>query len=702
MPTFDYPEAERLDLIDEIHGTPVADPYRWLEDPEDPRTSEWIGQQDALYATWLGQQFGFDGQLRRRLTELADAGGISAPAWRGDRYFQTLRGPGADYPVLYTTGPDGVTRALIDPAALDPSGTTTLDGWFPSADGALLAYFLSVGGTERPRLRVMEVASGKDVDGPIDHVGSRALAWLPDGTGFYYQRRPSPEQTAEGILPAHRLVYLHRVGTPSSDDVLISGPERGLPASRWYAPVISADGRWLYVVADRGSNNDVYLADLTACDPATPEFTVLQADADAATAPFSSRGDRIYALTRRHAPNGRLCVIDPQNPDYGHWHTLLPEDPEAVLKGFAILDGEGVERPQLLALRSRHALSELALYDLETGEPLAGTEVALPGLGTVQELTESPDGGPYAYFTYTDFRTPASVYRLDGRTGVMAQWAAVPGAASASENAVRVSDVSYHSPDGTEVRMFILSPTGRPDRPRPTILHGYGSHGNSRTPSFNPLQLAWVEAGGVYAIAKIRGGGEQGESWHRAGMRENKQSTFADFHAAGDHLVDQGWTTRDQLGIYGFSAGGQMVGVVLTQRPDAYRAALCSAGQADMIRAEMSGMAALWVSERGTARDPEQFGWLIAQSPYHMLRNGTAYPAILFTVFDGDARVAAWHARKFAAAVQHATSAARAERPILLRREANVGHTSRSASSLIALWTEQLGFFATQLGLTGD
>lgn len=293
---FDYPNAERLDLIDEIHGT----------------------------------------RRRRRITELADAGSVSVPIWRGDRYFLTRRGPGQDHPVIYIFNTDGRTeRALIDPAAIDPSGVTTLDGWFPSADGTLLAYFLSVGGTERPRLRIMEVASGLEVEGPIDEVGSRALAWLPDGTGFYYQRRPTPEQTAEGILPVHRLVYLHTFRTPYAHDVLISGPELGLPASRWYAPVIPADGRWLYLVADQGSSNDVYLADLTTCDPAAPDFTVLQADADAVTAPFASRGGRIYALTRRHAPNGRLCVIDPQHPEYEDWHTLVPEDPGAVLKGFS-------------------------------------------------------------------------------------------------------------------------------------------------------------------------------------------------------------------------------------------------------------------------------------------------------------------------------------------------------------------------------
>ena len=709
----DYPEADRLDLIDEIHATPVADPYRWLEDPEDPRTIEWGERQDARYAAWAqrrrsGDVGRFAERVRERLAELGDAGTVSVAVRRGANAFLTRRGPGMEHPVLYISEPDGAERALIDPIALDPSGITTLDGWFPAADGSLLAYFVSVGGGERPRLRVMDVASGEDVDGPIDGSAAYSLAWLPDGTGFYYQRRPTAEQIEAGVLGAHLLVYLHRLGTPSSSDVLITRPETGLPASGWFAPFVSPDGRWLRMDAEWGmSSNDVYLADLAGGDLAAPAFRNLRSGSEAKTAVCFGGDGRVYALTTADAPNGRLCVIDPERPEYEHWHTLLPEDPGAVLKDFAILGADGTRRPRLLAHRSRHALSELTLHDLETGVPLAdGPPVQLPGLGTVRDLRGGADGESAAYFTYTDFTTPPSVYRFDAHTGAVELWASAPGAAAASaggaEARVQVNQVTYSSYDGTEVRMFILSPTGRADRPRPTILYGYGAHGLSRVPLFTPQQVAWVEAGGVYAIANIRGGAEEGAAWHLAGMRGNRQNTFADFHAAGDHLVDQGWTTRDRLGIHGVSAGGQMVSVVLAQRPDAYRVVLCSAGQSDMIRAELAGSAALWIGERGTVRDPEQFGWLIAQSPYHMVREGTEYPAILLAAFEGDARVAPWHARKFTAALQHATSAAPAERPILLRRESGVGHVARSASRLVDLWTEQLCFAAAHLGLADE
>lgn len=702
----EYPEAERLDLIEELHGTPIADPYRWLEDRDDPRTAEWCARQDALYAEWRGSGPAPAASLRRRLAELADAGAVSVPVWRGGRCFVIRRGPGDEHPVLRVLDPDGggAERVLVDPAALDPTGACTLDGWFPSPDGRLLAYLLSTGGNERPSLRVMDVESGEDTaDEPIERAAGEAVAWLADAAGFYYQCRPTSEQVADGIDAHHLLVYLHRLGSARSADVLISGPASGVPKTSWYVPYLSPDGRWLRLDAEASADKaDVYLADLTACPPDAPEFSPFQVGADGITKPKFAANGLIYALTRRQAPNGRLCVIDPARPDYAHWCTLVPEDPDSVLQDFAIPDDPAGERPRLLLLRARHAISELTLHDLTTGEPSPEAEVELPGIGSVKELAVHP-GSPYVYFSYTDFRTPPSVYRLDGRSGAVEQWAATPGISNlAGGAAVQVDQVTYSSHDGTVVRMFILSPSGRPDRPRPTILYGYGAHGNSRTPAFNALQLAWVEAGGVYAVANIRGGGEEGEAWHHAGRLEKRQNSFADFHAAGDHLVEQGWTTRDQLGLHGGSAGGTLVAAALTQRPDAYAAVLCSAPMLDMIRAELTGAGSLWTLERGSAFNPEQFPWLLKQSPYHLIQEGAAYPALLLTVFTGDARVDPLHAYKFAAALQHATSAPRAGRPILLRREDNVGHSTRSVSRSVALWAEQLEFLADRLGLDGE
>ena len=702
MPTHDrapagYPEAERLELVEEIHGHRIADPYRWLEDFDDPRTREWCARQDELFARWQARWLGdrTSERLRPRLAALARAGSVSAPVWRGERQFFTRRGPGQEHEVLLIADADGTERALIDPVALDRSGSTTLDAWFPSPDGRRLAYLISAGGTEQSLLRVMDVTTGETVDGPIDRAAH--VAWLPGGSAFYYQRRLAPGQVPDGEGVYHRRVYLHRVGTDPDRDVLVFG-ER-LARTAYPVPVVSRDGRWLRLSLDWGPwRADTYLADLSACGVEAPRFTAFQEGADATSVPSFGRDGHIYVLTDAGAENRRLCVADLDHRDYEHWRTLLPEDPDAILHDFAILDGAPLERPLLLALRSRHALSELSLHDLATGELIA--PVRTPGPGTIKELRAHPDGGPSAWFSYTDDRTPPGVYRFDAGTGEVTAWAPSPGGVDVG--AVEMKQVTYSSRDGTVVRMFILSPTGEPDRPRPAILYGYGSNGSSRTPAFNALRLAWVEAGGVYAIANVRGGGEEGKAWHRAGLRENKQNTFDDFHAAGDYLVDQGWTTRAQLGLHGGSAGGHLVGVALTQRPDAYAAVLCSAPMLDMVRYELFGLGALWAVERGSARDPEEFAWLLESSPYHHVRLGAAYPATLFTVFEGDARVNTMHARKLAAALQHATSAPPEDRPILLRREDNVGHTARAISRWVPLWLDQLAFFARQLGLRMD
>jgi prolyl oligopeptidase len=692
-----YPQAERLELREERHGRGVADPYRWLEDTGDPRTQEWSAGQDELFAAcqarWLGGAAAAG--LERRLAELAGAGTVTVGAWRGERRFFTRRGPGQEHEVLLAAGPDAAERVLVDPAAIDPSGLTTLDAWFPSPDGRRLAYLISAGGTERPALRVIDVATGELLDGPVDRVSAAPLAWLPGGEAFYYQRRPEPTSVPAGGGRGWGQVYLHRVGTDPGTDDLVFGDDQA--AGGYPFAVVSPDGRWLWLAVDWGPVRvDGYVADLHRDGPGAPRFTAVQRDVDAKTLPTFGPDGRVYVLTDRDAPNRRVCVIDPERPGYEHWRTAVPEDPEAVLTGFAVLDGAPPGPRLVLAARSRHAVSELTLHDEATGATVA--RVAVPGLGSVKDLTAHPDGGPCAWFSYTDYVTPPTVYRFDARTREATVLARPPGGVAAGR--VEIRQVTYASADETAVRMFILSPAGAPDpepeRPRPAILYGYGSFGSSRTPDFSPLRLAWVEAGGVYAIASVRGGGEEGEAWHRAGMRARKQAAVDDLHAAGDYLVDRGWTTRDRLGLHGGSAGGLLVGAALAQRPHAYAAVLCSAPILDMVRYERFQHAA-GALEFGSAADPEEFGWLLAISPYHNVRPGPAYPATLFTVFEGDARVPTLHARKMAAALQHATSAAPADRPILLRREFGVGHIPRGVSRQIPLWLDQLAFFTAQL-----
>jgi prolyl oligopeptidase len=699
FPPLAYPPAERLDLVEDLHGHRVADPYRRLEDPAAPETIAWSAAQDELYAAF--QQVAWSGHearreaFRARLSALADAGFVAAPAWRGQRRFFTRRAPGQEHGVLLTVGEDGVERVLIDPGAIDPTGGTTLDGWYPSRDGRLLAYLLSEGGTEEALLRVIEVESGKLVDGPIDRSRYTSIAWLPDAEAFYYVRRLAPDLVPEGETQFHRRVYLHRLGADPAEDVLVFG--EGLEKTNYYGVSVSRDGRWIAVESSRGTSpsNDLHIADLEASGLETPRWTAVQEGVDARVSLHFGLDGKFYLLTDREASNVRLCVAEPDAVGYEQWREVLPEDPKAVLEDYALLDGE--HSPRVLALYAWDGVSELRLFDPATDEP--PQRVATPGAGTVTGLHEHPDGGPRAWFGYTDYLTPPKVLVYDAQERKVDTWAESPGAVELGE--VHVTRAFYPSKDGTSIPMSIIAPAAQPDRPRPAILYGYGGFNVNLSPAFSALQLAWVEAGGVFAVANLRGGSERGEEWHRAGMFGNKQNVFDDFHAAGDWLVREGWTTREQLGISGGSNGGLLVGAALTQRPDAYAAVVCSAPLLDMLRYELFGLGESWNVEYGSARVPEEFAWLLGYSPYHNVHEGTAYPATLFTIFEGDTRVDTLHARKLAAALQHATSAGIEQRPVLVRREHNVGHSARAVSRSVTLWVDQLAFFSRQLGLEG-
>jgi prolyl oligopeptidase len=687
-----YPEARRTDDADELHGTTVPDPYRWLEDDGSPDTVAWSVAQDALLAEHTAALSGRD-RLRTRVGELLGAGTIGTPSWRGDRQFFLRRTAEQEHAVLLTVDPDGTERVLVDPAALDPTGATTLDAWQPSKEGHRLAYQLSVGGTEESVLYVLDVVTGERVDGPIDRARYSPVAWLPGGEAFYYVRRLAP-----GLVPAdeaqyHRRVWLHRLGTSADDDVLVFG--KGQDKTNYYGVSVSMDGRWLVIGASAGTapRNDLWLADLSGGPLESPDLRVVQEGVDASTSLHVGRDGRVYVFTDRDAPRGRIAVTTPDDPSYETWSDLVPEDDEAVLEGYAILDGEQLASGVLLCSWTRHAMGEITAHDLVSGSR-TGT-VPLPGLGSVTGLSERPEGGHDAWFGYTDHVTPSSVFHYDARSGETALWATAPGTVEVPE--VHARQVEYASADGTTVRMVVVSPTKEPDGPRPAILYGYGGFGVPLTPAYSAGLLAWVEAGGVYAIANLRGGSEEGEQWHRAGMRQHKQNVFDDFHAAAERLVADGWTSSDRLAISGGSNGGLLVGAAMTQRPELYAAVVCSAPLLDMVRYERFGLGATWSDEYGSAAVPEELSWLLAYSPYHHVRDGVDYPATLFTVFDGDTRVDPLHARKMCAALQHATTG---HRPILLRREGDVGHGARALSRTVALTVDTLAFAAQWTGLT--
>ena len=687
----DYPAAPRTDDRDVLHGTVVPDPYRWLEDATSPETEAWSAAQDALLEEHIGGLPGRD-RLRGRVAELLRAGTVGAPSWRGERQFFLRRTADQEHAVLLTVDDDGTERVLVDPVAVDPSGATTLDGWQPSKEGHLLAYQLSHGGTEESVLRVLDVRTGEDVDGPIDRARYTPVAWLPGGESFYYVRRLAPELVDPTQTQYHRRVWLHRLGTDPDEDALVFG--EGLDMTNYYGVTVSMDGRWLVIGASAGTapRNDLWLADLAAGNPRTPYLRVVQQDVDASTALHVGRDGRAYVFTDRDAPRGRICVTTPEDPAHETWQDLVPEDDEAVLEGYVILDGPELAHDVLLCTWTRHAMSELTVHSLADGTVTGA--VPLPGLGSVTALSERPEGGHEAWFGYTDHVTPSSVFHYDARKGETSLWASAPGTVDVPE--VHTRQLEYTSTDGTPVRMVVVSPAKEPDAPRPTVLYGYGGFGIAMTPGYSAGLLAWVEAGGVYVVAGLRGGSEEGEEWHRNGMREHKQNVFEDLHCAAERLIADGWTTASQLAISGGSNGGLLVGAAMTQRPDLYAAVVCSAPLLDMVRYEQSGLGATWSDEYGSAANPDELAWLLSYSPYHHVREGVDYPATLFTVFDGDTRVDPMHARKMCAALQHAT---RGDRPVLLRREGDVGHGARAISRSVALTVDTLSFTARWTGL---
>lgn len=697
------PQAPRVDVVDDFHGTAVPDPYRWLEDAADPRTVTWLQEQDVLMAAeraqWTTREHFAD-----QITALLGAGTISPPYYRGERTFFTRREPGQQFAVLYIRESDGTERVLIDPIALDPSGTTTLDSWQPSKEGDLLAYQLSEGGDEESQLYVMTVSDGRIIDGPIDRCRYSPVAWLPGGEAFYYVRRLDPAVLPANEVQFHRRVYLHHLGAPTSEDVLVFGA--GMEKTNYYGVEVSVDGRWLQIAASQGTEprNDLWVADLTDQDAGHPALRLVAGDLDAQTSLTFGRDGRVYVSTDLDAPRGRLAIA--RGPDFtpDTWVDLIAEDPDAVLDGVAILDGPELTEELLLVVRSHSGVSQMSLHAASDGRLME--QIALPGVGTIAGPVERINGGPVAWFVYTDHTTVPTVYSFNGRTRSVEVFARPPG--SVDVPPVRSLHVRYTSADGTSVGMFIVAPanpdapdhpddTNAPDQPRPTILYGYGGFGIPLTPGYSAAILSWVQSGGVWAIANLRGGGEEGEQWHREGMLGKKQNVFDDFHAAAKYLIDTGWTTTAQLGINGGSNGGLLVGAAMTQRPDLYGTVVCVAPLLDMIRYTTSELGLTWTVEYGDPEVPEEFAWLHAYSPYHRVVEGTAYPATMVVVFANDTRTDPMHGRKMVAALQHAHAG---PTPILLRCESEVGHGARSIDRAVAESADTLAFFAQHTGLT--
>ncbi len=674
-----YPPAHRADLVEKIHGYSVPDPYRWLEDRDSDETKAWMAAQDALWAEHRARISHKDA-LRRRLGEL-NVGWISPPVAIGHRQFFRRREQGEEFGVLLVREGDGSERVVVDPAELSADLTVTLDSWHPSLEGDRIGYKLSEGGDEECSLYVMDVTTKELIEGPIDRVRSGSVSWLPGGQSYYYVRYLAADDVPAGDEGLHRRMWLHRVGTDPDSDVLVFG--EGRDKTTFYSADVSRDGRWLLVYASTStSRNDLYIADLAG----DGELRPVQEDVDAHAFGEVREDGLLYIITTVDAPRRRVVVTDPVTPTAEHWRELIPES-DGLISDAVFTDDA------IVLVHQRDVVSYVTAFDRATGRERH--QVPLPGLGTAT-LTSRIDVGHDVWISYSDYFTPYEVWQHDVAAQTTELWGRPPGAVAS--DGLTTEQIFFQSKDGARVPMFIVHKTGAErNAATPTILYGYGGFNISLTPGHWPIIQAWVERGGVFALANIRGGSEYGEEWHRAGMRENKQNVFDDFIAAAEWLVDNKWTDPGRLAISGGSNGGLLVGAMLTQRPDLCRAVICSAPVLDTIRLQLfqlGGKVNTW--EYGDADVPEEFEWLWSYSPYHHVLEGTRYPAVLFLQGEADTRVDPLHARKMCAALQWATSS---DAPILLRREERVGHSVRSMSRQLDEQADELGWVADQLGL---
>ena len=672
-----YPQAHRGEVVEAFFGTSVADPYRWLEAPDSAETRAWIDAQGRLTDAYL-DQLSTREAIQERMEALWTYERFSPPRRYGSRTFYTHNTGSQEHDVLFVQENGSPPRALLDPATLSEDGTVSLAGWTPSDDGSLLAYGLSDGGSDWRTWRVMDVATGEPLPDVLENIKFSGVTWRKDGAGFYYARYPAPDSPLEGALTDQKL-YHHRLGDAQSDDTLIY--ERPDEPEWGFGSRLSDDGDTLFVSTWRSTEdlNQLHTLDLTDPDAT---LTPLFEDWSAGWSVISAEGDTVWLWTNLDAPRGRIVQLSLAEPDT--LREVIPQSEQTLQRTRRVGD-------QLVTVSLQDAQAVMRTYSL-SGEPIG--EVALPGIGSVFGLSSRP-GQTEAFFQFASFTTPPTTWRYDATTGLAALHR--EPAVDFLPDDYTIEQVRYASADGTQIPMFIIRRADLPDGPAPTLLYGYGGFNISITPRFSVPTLTWLELGGVYAVANLRGGGEYGEAWHKAGTKTNKQNVFDDFIAAAEHLVDTGVTTPAQLAINGRSNGGLLVGATLLQRPDLFAAAIPSVGVLDMLRYHRFTIGRAWSEDYGTVDDAEQFAALYAYSPVHNVTAGAAYPATLITTADHDDRVVPAHSYKFAAALQHGQGG---PEPILIRIDTRAGHgAGRSASQQIAEFTDKWAFLVEELGM---
>lgn len=675
-----YPQTQRGAVVDDMFGTSVRDPYRWLEgDPRaDRNVAAWIAAQQRVTADYLAGLPGRDA-FRRSLVSTYDYERLSVPQKGGGRYFFTRKAGDRNQPVLVTRDGAGRERVLLDPASWSKDGTITFAEWKASPDGARVAYAEQDGGSDWRTIRVLDVATGKPASDVVKRARFTQIAWLPDGSGFYYSRYPDPEPgvpEAAGLVD--HAIYLHRVGTPQSDDTrFFATPSR---PRRINSTGLTADGRYaiIYSTADL-VRADVSVVDLTR--PAQSPRALIQ-DAPDRWSVVGNVGTKLLLMTDKGAGRSKIVSVDLAAPR-PTFIDLVPEQD-------AILTGGYIAGNRILATYLADAKSEVRRFRLDGS---ADGVVKLPGIGNVSAVSGEP-GDREAFLVYASFDQPNTVYRYDVATGRMGAW--VKPKIGADLASIVVEQHFYRSKDGTRVPMFIAR---RKDvsGPVPTLLTGYGAFAINMPPGYSAMLTPWLLQGGALVFANIRGGAEYGAAWHAAGRGLNKQNGFDDMIAAAEYLHARKIAPRGGLAIYGDSAGGLMVGAVVNQRPELFAAALPSVGVMDMLRFARFTGGALWLGEYGDPTKEADFRNLLSYSPYHNVRAGTRYPAILATTADADNRVVPAHSFKYVAALQAADLG---PRPRLLRVETRAGHgAGKPTGKLIEEAADMLAFAARWTGL---
>jgi prolyl oligopeptidase len=683
-------KTRKDELVEILHGVPVADPYRWLEDGESAEVRAFDEAQNQATRAWLARLLGREA-LRARVRELLSVGHVGAPVARttragARRYFHVRREGAQEQAALYVRdGVDGADRVLVDPAPLSPDGATAIDWWAPSWEGERVAWGVSDAGSEESTLLVRDVATGADLPDRIPHTRHATVAWLPGGRTFFYTRYPAPGDVPAGDEKYFCRVYRHTIGDDPSRDPLVFGEGRDkldVPAV-----LVSPGGRWLVVRVHMGwQKSELWLRDLASPDaPWVPVAT----GSEAVFEPLPL-DDALYVMTNDGAPRYRLFEVDYAAPARSRWKEILREGDD-VLVDVAVAGGD---RRVIVASYLHEASARIERFARD-GAPLG--PVQLPVLGSAS-LAAAWDGDE-GFVELTSFATPFQVLRFDLRSGQAGVWDRV-GAAFASSD-VRVSMMYATSKDGTRIPMFVVEKAGTPrDGDRPTVLYGYGGFNIAQTPAFSTRTLLTVERGGVWVVALLRGGGEFGEEWHRAGMLERKQNVFDDLYACAEELVRSRVTRPERLGVAGGSNGGLLVATAVTQRPDLFRSALCLVPLADMLRFHRFRIGRLWTAEYGDPDEPAAFAWLHAYSPYHRVTDGARYPSILLATAESDSRVDPMHARKMAARLQEAQ--ADGTRPVLLRVESRAGHgAGKPVAKLVEEVSDELAFLFAELRIEG-